>query len=182
MRRKVAKHKEMDSVSSYAMGLLSEAERADFEKHLAIGCEVCLRELKVANRTLGQLHLAGPIAAPPASVRERVLAIPSASCVIRAHEGDWVDIGVGVSAKQLFVSRRDQTRTTLVRMEPGARFSTHRHDGDEQCLVLEGEVTDCGIVLRAGDFIANAAGTTHDSVWSETGCLLLIVNSINDVK
>ena len=182
MKRKVAKHKEIDRVNSYAMGLLGEAEKADFEKHLATGCAVCLRELNALNNTLGQLHLAGPIAAPPASVRERVLAIPSGSCVIRAHEGDWVNVGMGVSAKQLFVSRRDQTRTTLVRMEPGARFSTHRHDGAEQCLVLEGEVIDSGIVLRTGDFIANAAGTTHDSVWSETGCLLLIVNSIHDVK
>jgi hypothetical protein len=66
MKRKVTKHKELDRVSSYAMGLLGEAETADFEKHLATGCAVCLRELNAVNNTLGLLHLAGPIAALPA--------------------------------------------------------------------------------------------------------------------
>lgn len=62
----------------------------------------------------------------------------------------------------------------IYRMAPGARSEAHEHTGDEEFLVLEGELTDNdGTTYRAGDLVWLAKGTQHYSV-SEHGCLLAV--------
>jgi anti-sigma-K factor RskA len=58
---------------AYALNALSEFERAAFDRHLA-GCPACATE--VAELTETASRLAGPVApvAPPAALRDRVLA------------------------------------------------------------------------------------------------------------
>ncbi len=47
-----------------------------------------------------------------------------------------------------------KTKTMLVKLAPGARVPEHHHDSGEQCLVLEGRLTDGqvtgGFRLHAG--------------------------------
>ena len=61
----------------------------------------------------------------------------------------------------------------LLRYAPGASVPRHRHTGLETILVLEGAQSDDNGTAAAGSLIFNPEGTEH-SVWSETGCVVLI--------
>lgn len=63
--------------------------------------------------------------------------------------------------------------TSIVRYEAGARFSAHTHGGGEEILVLAGVFEDeCG-QYRAGTYLRNPPGSTHQP-GSETGCTLFV--------
>jgi len=62
----------------------------------------------------------------------------------------------------------------VYRMEPGTVTDPHEHNGHEQFLVLEGELTDHdGTVYRQGDLVWLRDGSCHFS-HSERGCLLAV--------
>ncbi|AUX77953.1 MULTISPECIES: cupin domain-containing protein [Sinorhizobium] len=67
----------------------------------------------------------------------------------------------------------DQPAVALLRYEVGASVPRHRHEGLETILVLTGTQSDESGDYGAGTYIVNAAGTEH-SVWSDTGCAVLI--------
>ena len=57
----------------YVLDVLDADERARFEEHLA-GCERCRSELDGLREAAGGLALAAPAAAPPAALRDRIVA------------------------------------------------------------------------------------------------------------
>jgi anti-sigma factor ChrR (cupin superfamily) len=61
----------------------------------------------------------------------------------------------------------------LLRYGKGASVPRHRHTGLETILVLDGTQSDDNGTYGAGTLTFNPAGTIH-SVWSETGCTVLI--------
>ena len=61
----------------------------------------------------------------------------------------------------------------LLRYAPGAAVPRHSHPGLETVLVLEGSQHDDNGYHGAGSLVVNPPGTEH-SVWSETGCTVLI--------
>lgn len=61
----------------------------------------------------------------------------------------------------------------LLRYAPGAKVRAHKHVGLETILVLEGSQCDENGCYEAGALVVNPVGTSH-SVWSETGCVILI--------
>lgn len=63
--------------------------------------------------------------------------------------------------------------TSLVRYEPGSRFSPHAHPGGEEILVLEGIFSDENGDYKAGTYLRNPPGTRH-TPFSEQGCKLLV--------
>ena len=67
----------------------------------------------------------------------------------------------------------DQPGVALLKYEAGAVVPRHRHEGLETILVLHGTQSDETGDYGAGTYIVNAAGTEH-SVWSDTGCVVLI--------
>ena len=90
--------------------------------------------------------------------------------VVRHDETGWLPgPAPGVEIRLLH-----QTKTMLVRLAPGARVPTHHHHSAEQCLVIEGRLTDGQVTVEAGDFVYMPAGSTHSELWSETGCKFLI--------
>ena len=75
---------------------------------------------------------------------------------------------------QLNPSREPCTGFHIYRMAPGTRSTAHEHTGDEEFLVLDGELTDHdGTIYRTGDLVWLRKGTRH---WSHTegGCLLAV--------
>ena len=63
--------------------------------------------------------------------------------------------------------------TSIVRYEPGARFSAHTHGGGEEILVLGGVFEDeCGH-YPAGTYLRNPPGSSHQP-GSESGCILFV--------
>lgn len=61
----------------------------------------------------------------------------------------------------------------LLRYAPGASVPTHRHDGLESILVLQGVQSDERGDYETGSLILNPEGSVH-SVWSDPGCVVLI--------
>lgn len=199
-----ASHEELRGLAAlYALGALDGEEAGVFERHLREGCGACAEELRDYESVAAQL---APPVEPPPSARAKLLARvareprdggggggegarapgrqgpsqfvgPTEFLVVRGGEGEWVETAdAGVSVKLLFVDKERDTVTTLVRLQPGARITSHRHLGVEQCLVLEGDVLSGGLVLHAGDFNCAMKGSVHDEIYSERGALLLLVS------
>lgn len=80
----------------------------------------------------------------------------------------------GVWRKPL--AREDAERghaTSLVRYDPGAKFSSHGHPLGEEILVLSGTFSDESGDYGAGTYFRNPEGFTH-SPFSEQGCEILV--------
>lgn len=63
--------------------------------------------------------------------------------------------------------------TSLVRYDPGSRFSEHIHSGGEEFLVLEGVFSDEHADYPAGTYVRNPIGTAH-SPHSDAGCIIFV--------
>ena len=79
---------------------------------------------------------------------------------------EWLPLSGGAEANK---------EVYLIRFSPGSRSHPHIHQGSEEFLVLDGELTDHdGVVFRSGDFVRFEPGTEHWS-FSEKGCTLLVI-------
>lgn len=104
--------------------------------------------------------------------------------VLKLGGGRWKPTGHdGVTVKTLHVDRETRMLTSILRLEPGSRYPSHRHLGTEQCLVLSGDVRQGEnpvMHLFAGDYEKAEPGTLHGDITSETGCELLIISCLDD--
>ena len=92
--------------------------------------------------------------------------------------GGWKELDFGpfrdgVTLHWIKPFEGDQPGVALLKYEAGAFVPRHRHEGLETILVLQGTQSDETGDYGAGTYIVNAAGTEH-SVWSDTGCVVLI--------
>lgn len=188
--------------ASYFSGALSPEEAAAYEAAMRdagpIEREAFARMRAVARRLFDGITPA----APSPSLRQRLLdrirseeadappvwsrwsddAQASDLYTLRREESPWEETGIpGVQVRRLFVDRPNNRMTAIFRMAPGTSYRPHRHDGPEECLVLEGElhVSD-SITLRAGDYQRAPAGSDHGLQSTRSGCLLLITCSLTD--
>ena len=163
----------------FVLGQLDADAAARFDARLREGCEVTRAEYAAFTETAASLSFTAPSELPPPSLRDRLMARIAAEprkpdhsgvVVVRANESGWMPgPAPGVDIRLLH-----KQRTMLVRLAPGARVPVHHHDLSEQCLVIEGTVTDGETTVSAGDYVFMPAGTTHSELWSETGCTFLI--------
>ncbi len=173
-----------ENAALFALGMLPEAEAAEFESRMAADPAVAaeVRDYLEAAADLG----CSAAAAPPPGLKDRVInrALAGAEhgmIVVRRNEGEWRKTPFpGVSAKLLLRDEQTGNWTWLLKMEPGSTYPSHRHSTMEQCLVLEGEVSFDDQRFTAGDFEAAPAGTRHSALTSPAGCLLLIIASPHD--
>jgi anti-sigma factor ChrR (cupin superfamily) len=122
---------------------------------------------------------------PGREVRRRLMAriladeppIPEGfSFNLAAHPAGWVKHPVpGIRMKMLSLNRESGYATLLFDVEPGTRFPPHHHEGAEECYVIAGTVITCGRRFGPGDFIHADAGTDHADLWTDKGCLVLLV-------
>jgi anti-sigma factor ChrR (cupin superfamily) len=177
----------------YVLGALGERAEAEYEAHLTF-CNDCRREVESLDAVANALAFAAPEADAPTGTRAKLEAFlrdearelapadapakqdtDAPKLTVRAGEGEWRALVNGVSVKRLFVDRARGTVTSLFRLEPGARIPTHQHSGTEECLVVEGDVYTDEISLGPGDYHCAPAGSTHETLSSVSGALLLIV-------
>lgn len=162
----------------YVLGQLDPESSARFEARLKDGCEIARAEVAAFTETAAALGLTAAPQDPPPALRSRLMAqiagetkpsMPGMT-VVRAHESGWFPgPAPGVEVRLL-----QKKRTMLIRMAPGSRLPVHHHDLSEQCLMLEGTVTDGEVTVAAGDYIVMNAGTTHRELWTDTGATFLI--------
>ncbi len=125
---------------------------------------------------------------PRASLKERLMARVEGHTDVRldpfkgltfvkASEGTWHEMALGVSTKVLFFDQVSRRATALVRMTPGSFYAPHRHAEAEELYVLEGGCFCGGRELKAGDYHRAEAETEHHDTSSDEGCLLLVISS-----
>jgi len=131
-------------------------------------------------------NVAGTEVAPAlaARIKARVLERVSAAAQAPQQQGrpgfidvladaGWQALAPGVEMKVLF---EDGTaRSWMVRLQPGSELPPHEHDeGQEECLVLEGDVWLDDRKYGPGDYQIAQRGTWHGRVRSDGGCLLFL--------
>ncbi len=161
----------------FALGGLPADEAAGFRQRLSAGCRLCQAELQDCEAVTAALAIGVPEVAPPPRLRARLLAsleehpapAGAAGTIVRPGDTEWESPCDGIKLRWLL-----PRKTMLVRMEPGASLAAHEHRRAEQCLVIEGSVTNGTDTVHAGDFTYMPAGSNHSELRSPEGCLLLI--------
>jgi anti-sigma factor ChrR (cupin superfamily) len=168
----------------YALGSLDAAEARDFERHLADDdCDVCRRQLDAMAGVCGDLAIAPSPATPSQALRSRILdeigadASPSIAYTFR-DDGEWIELKPGLSVKLLRPrSPNDSSRSYFVRLEPGAVLDRHTHRGTEHCYVVSGSTIVGGRRMGPGDYSYAARGSVHESIPTDEGAVLFIVET-----
>lgn len=102
------------------------------------------------------------------------LANTSPYITIRANEGTWVELEPLVEKKVLKYDAVSGDESYLLRLHPGASPPAHEHEGEELCIVLEGEVSFDDIHLVAGDYHLARKGSRHGRARSVPGALIFL--------
>ncbi|MGB1033742.1 MAG: cupin domain-containing protein [Primorskyibacter sp.] len=95
--------------------------------------------------------------------------------VVRFDQTDWVASPMaGVARKMLDRIGTEVARaTTIVRFDPGSRFSAHTHDGGEEYLVLDGTFQDESGDYGPGSYVRNPP-TSHHTPAATEGATILV--------
>ena len=189
----------------YALGSLAGEERVLFEEHLNQGCSLCEQEIRSLDGVAQYLSLSVPSAAPSDEARKRLINSirvgqePKASSrsqeslvskgillqqpgllISRSEYMPWQDVAPGISRKLLFVDSDRHYNTSLIRLQAGTRYPSHRHADVEEILVLEGDLHLHGVVMHPGDYCRAEPESIHQETFSESGCVLLQLTSQHD--
>lgn len=170
----------------YAAGALKPEECRSVESALAEDAFPAADELAANREAIAQIAFTLPPAKPGASVKDRLFkrirpVTDPGFTVTRRDEMEWKPTPFpGIDYKRLFVDPKTRLATTLLRLAPGAKYPAHHHTDFEQCYVMQGEVQLGGFFMHAGDFEFAVPDSDHYTVESATGCVLLLVSSLND--
>lgn len=95
------------------------------------------------------------------------------------EEAAWQPLRRGVLIKTLFEAAG---RSSIVaRLAPGAHVPGHAHAVGEECLMVQGELFLGDVLLREGEFQWAPAGSAHDGLYTDTGCLLFFHGAVDPV-
>ena len=84
--------------------------------------------------------------------------------ISRAVEHDWKDVEFE-GVERIILRRNDRGgRSSLLKMKKGAHFPQHIHQGNEELLILHGQVLIGGVELLKGDYLYTEGGEAHDIV------------------
>ena len=172
----------------YALGALPEDEARDFEEHLGTACAVCAREVESFNAVVGDLAVGANPEVPGAHVRETIMRRLTAPTweergihYVRGGQLDWLPAAApSVERKPLFSDAGRGYHTQIVRMQPGAKYPRHRHSEVEEIYLIEGDLNLSGVTMHAGDYCRADAGSIHDDIYTQRGCVFLVLSSEQD--
>jgi hypothetical protein len=93
----------------------------------------------------------------------------------RAVSAAWQEMLPGLEMRMLHRDEAKRRQTLLVRMQAGAIYPQHGHDGqDEEIYIIDGDLVIGELTLNAGDFHLARAARIHPMHLSRTGCVALI--------
>ena len=133
--------------------------------------------------------VAGEFLVPDASLRERVsrrIALETgAEAVAPAASGwsepEWNEVAPGILCKLLSNDPERKRASMLVRLLPNVEYPPHTHAGLEELWLLEGELWIDDRKLFPGDYNRALAPSGDKRVWSETGCMCVLITSTEDI-
>lgn len=124
-----------------------------------------------------QLPAMTPAPARAADLRLRMLQrVRAASTAehelsgLRLADGEWRPLVRGVRAKTL----SSASGAVLLDLDAGAQLPLHRHDMDEECVVLRGEVHMPDMRVRTGDYHIARSGSRHGIIRAPRGALIYL--------
>ena len=98
--------------------------------------------------------------------------------IIRSTDGAWREgSNEGVAIKRLFSEPAQGNVTGLVRVRGGTRCPGHLPVAGEQFYTLEGSAHLAGHLLEAGDYMRATAPVTPASLYTEDGCMFLMLSA-----
>jgi len=94
----------------------------------------------------------------------------------RADDGKWIEVMPGAQFKVLHDDGKglNGVLSYLIKLEAGIEMSGHNHPFDEECLMLEGDLSLGDLTLNKGDFHFAATGMSHAHVSTKNGCVAFI--------
>ncbi|TAF99310.1 MAG: hypothetical protein EAZ43_16120 [Betaproteobacteria bacterium] len=89
-------------------------------------------------------------------------------------DGQWQRFSPRIKIKVLNAEPNGESMSYLLRFEPGAFLVPHRHAIDEECVVLEGEITIGELCVGPGTYHLAPKGRVHEPIRSERGATLFV--------
>jgi anti-sigma factor ChrR (cupin superfamily) len=176
-------------VTALALGALPAPEVPAVEAHLAV-CAACRAEYDSLQAVVNALpDWPAESLRPNASLWNRLASriedgAPRASTASSApflgEEPEWKDVAPGLSCKIFSIDSARGRISMLVRLAAGTDYPPHTHAGVEELHLLDGELWIDDRKLRAGDYNRAEPGTTDGRVWSEIGCICVLITSVQD--
>ena len=193
---------QQEQAGLYALGALPEPEREAFE--IELRADAGLRDF---TRSLMRAADAIALSAPPvklpdglkASVLRRIeaevaqsapagiscepMANPALglSFLMAAETAAWKQLPIsGAWIKLLSLERERGYAVLLGKLDPGTRYPAHVNAGPEDFYVLTGDLHIGATRLNGGDFHHADGGSWHEENWSEAGCTLIAVLTLDD--
>ncbi|MDP1798742.1 MAG: cupin domain-containing protein [Planctomycetaceae bacterium] len=166
----------------YAAGAIPTEEMQSLAQQDAVG-----DHLGDWDHTVERLADVVPAIEPAPAIKQRLLeriareATDAASepVVVRRDEG-WRPMGPpGLSYRLLFADAARQRMTIQMRAEAGSRIPAHKHRGVEECLVMEGDLSDGDRTYFAGDYFRCAEGSRHEDQTTVNGCVCVLITALN---
>ncbi len=118
-----------------------------------------------------------PAPARAADLRLRMLQRVRAASVavdglsgLRLSEGEWRPLVRGVRVKTL----SSASGAVLLDLDAGGQLPLHRHDMDEECVVLRGEVRMPDMRVGTGDYHIARSGSRHAIIRAPHGALIYL--------
>lgn len=171
----------------YALEALGDDAQRQFARSLETASASTWEEVAAFQDVVQELAYSGPAIAPPASLKERLMARIAQEpqeqaenagfTFVRSQSVAWQELAPGLSMKVLFHDAAGARTTMLLKLAPGGTLISHRHPQVEEFYVLEGSCICAGEFLQVGDYHRAEAGTIHPITSSEQGCLALVMTS-----
>jgi len=157
-----------------ALGYLNDEESAYLDRN---GGE----EAIAYREALAQIAESLDPVMPPPDVKQRIMSAIRARTV-RANEGRWFEVAEGVRMKKLSSDRARNSVTVLMEMDTNTVFPPHDHRGSEDSFLIRGSCHIGNVKFFPGDFHHTEAGSHHETITSEEGCLILLVMDYEDYR
>lgn len=186
-------HDNDERSADYLAGLMTSEEAAAFDRVLTEGSAEDRDSFAKLNDAAALVVMASvKRRTAPASARDAVMAAagitaaPPAPAPVPAlekftylmnDEGWNPPLFPGARIKPLFTNPKGGHRAFLLELQPGVYLPEHPHAGFEECLILRGDLVNEGRRLGPGDYVRATPATQHLDVYTEEGCLCLIIAS-----
>lgn len=173
----------------YALRALPAGESRLLEEHLT-SCLQCRQELEslrpvVDSFTAWPADILRPADSMWSRLQERIGEVDTEQSALPEvpawREPEWEDVASGISCKLLATDTERDRVSMLVRLAPDTAYPPHRHAGVEELFLLQGELWIEDRKLYPGEYNRGEPGAADQRVWSETGCICVLITSPNDV-
>ena len=158
-----------------AHGVVSRLVRLDNSAPWSLGLTGGADELLILS---GQVHVDDLVLGPnDYRLRGTDVAVATALSPTGALADSWEPLRPGVMLKPLFGA--GERVSMLARLDKGSSVPAHAHACAEECLMIQGDMFLGDILLLEGEYQWAPAGTNHEMLHSDVGCMVFIHGAVD---